>query len=959
MLASLFVVLPAKPAIVFDARGLSWDERCTVEALQGLVNRAGPRLYLNLGYPWDEKWLEIYHQRNRITYERLTGMRNLLERFRHVVKGLVVYDPTVDGSRYVAITVAGIEDLLPVTGRLLSGRAPSLYVGEDWPGVDFATSSEEDLALWRRAAGAKLHLEPGKGLLERQSNPNPNEHWSFVTCGPITVDLRRYPVLEAEVIAMDGPQPSWSIKLTWDRNGDGRVSGPGDDLCLPAQASVGKRRWDIARLAGIRGRHTFAYIQLHALGKDAGILWRRVRFVSPAGNSPPLRPPVPLTSMGFELVRDMRGKFATSLQAYEWALREVMPKCNRRFAHAVNGTVEGIRAGCGPFAGFDWPVMNRGFIFNLTCAPDEMTSYGGSRVGGSAEQARMYRRILGALEPPAQITGYGEPEGYWCRLLSENGHYSFHFGDNWSFHARVPPRSRNLRQKRHFDADRVQVERDKFYVCFMTSEGDTMKGPIPFFYGSWFERERGSVPMNWGINPLMARYFPAMLEFYYDTATPNDYFFAGCSGAGYCYPDHMPNLEQFAEHTALACQTADVRCIDLWGARQRRTIARYASITRPLGLTINASPARLDFVADAIPVAYHELAYWQHAAAGRLDFPVAFAEPAKKRAAIDWLVRRIADIARCHYPPFIILVYSDLHGYAHHCALHREIAVSLDPKRFKPARLDEALAALRAWASDRVLIGMEGANERLAWACLEGVPTRVHLKVFNPTRARKRVQWHVRLGASIIRKQTLDVGARQARAIDMTILTTGRGADAPRQAKLTVRAAGREDTYPVALCVVPWRTQAREPELVGVWPAAALRHRSGQSVADAAAIWGLAWRTPVEGGERGHVVYGPYAQLPPGRYIVAFRLKLAEEARQDASVGTLEVFAGGAEGANRVVTARKLSARDFGEPGTYRWVVLEAEWSGPPNRMETRFFWPGEVPVVLDRVAVFRTEQGT
>ncbi len=950
----------AQPSLVFDARALSWEERCTAEALQGLANRDGARLYLDLGNGWDQKWLDIYAERNALQYERLAGLRRLLERFRDLPQGLVVYDPALDGSRYVALTLAGVEDLLPVTEDLLTGAAPSLRGDEDWAGMDFARAREADMAAWRLAAGPVLKLTPGRGLLMQEGNPEPGNDWSFMSYGPIAVDLARYPFLEVEVADVEGEGAGWAIKLTWDRNADGSIGGHDDDLVLPVQRAGGVQRWDIAELAGLIGRHVFSHIQLHVAGPGGKVLWRRVRFVSTEGQAPPVSPPKPLTDLGLPVRHDLRGRFKDSLAAYDWALREVMPRCNRRFAHAVNGLADGVRAGCGPFAGFDWPVTNGSFVFNLTCSAKEAESYGGSRVGGSPEQAETYRRILAQLEPPAQVTGYGEPEGDWCNLLSQHGHYSFHFGDNWSFHRHIPASHPPFRQKNAFTPGNVRVEPDKYYVCFMTSEGDTMKGPVPFFFGSWFEQERGSVPVNWGINPLMADQFPAMLEYFYDTATPNDYFFAGCSGAGYCYPDHMPNLDQFARHTGEACRKADTPCVDLWGAGRSDVVRRYAELARPLSLTINAAPARLNLLLGGTPVGYHELGYWQHAAlGGQTDFPTAFADDATRAEAIRWLVGRIESIAARHYPPFVILVYADLHNYAHHCRLAGEVADALDSTRFKPARMDEAFAAIRAWSADRVLLGSPGINERLAWAALQGVPTRLPLQLTNCADGPRTASLGLHSEGCEPQRAEVRLGPGETRRADDLRLAFADLPAAPT-ARLYVRTGDERDRYDVKLTVVPWDRPAEDAEFAGLWSAAQLRHASGEALKEGGAVWGEVWASPAAGEKACHIVFGPYVDVPRGRYLVAFRIRLgphapdAEALPADTPVVSLDAFAGGYEGTAETCAQRDLRLGDFTGAGGYQWFTLELDWPGSPSLLETRVFWHGKVPVVADRVVAFR-----
>lgn len=954
--SAVWAVSQSSPTVVLDARELTWDERCTAEALQGLVNRQGPRLYLDNGQSCEQRWLDIYAERAGLRYQRADGLRDVLERFAPETNGLVVYDPALDASRYVAITLAGVEGLVPVCPDVLEGRSPSLAAGSDWPGVDFAAADPRELAPWRPAANPQLTPMPGAGLQVREGSPSPDAPWSFISLGPLTVDLDTYPFLEAAVSAVDGPGAGWQIKLTWDRDVNGQVSGGEDDLCLPVEHEPGVKRWDLRQLAALTGRHTFARLQLHVLGPDATVVWQRVCFVTKDGASPAPTPPQPLAGSASMVRVDLRGKFADTISAYEWALRELMPRCSRRLAHAVNGgQVDGITVGvCGPMSGFDWQTQNRGFVFNLGCTAEQKVSYG-TTCGGDPKQAAMYERILAALRTPAQINGYGDPEDVWCRLLSQYGHYSFHAFTNWSFHHRVPAPSTAMRQRLRFTPANTRPELDRFYVCFMTSEGDTMKGPLPFFYDSWFDPARGEVPVNWGLNPLMAEFFPAMLQYYYDTATPADYFFVGCSGAGYCYPDHMRDLGKFAAHTARACRAAGTPVIDLWGAARSDVQQRYVAATRPLGLTVNTAPARLKLMPDGTPVAYHELAYWQTHGLGGLPWTRVFATADGRRQGIQRLLERIESIAARHRPPFIILVYGDLHSYPEHATLYRDVARALDPSRFRPARLDEAMAGIRAWASDRVIIGAESINERLAWAALAGVPTVIPVTLTNGRDRETPARLQVRV-ADTVCETTVALKPRQVRPVrDLRLTVPG---DAGGEARILLHAADHTERVPVEFAVVDCPTDASEAEFVTCWPAVGLSHPAGQAVADAEALWGQAWASPAVGGEAGCLVYGPYAPMAPGRYLVAFRLKLAAEPAVKLSaedhLATLDVFAGGYSGTAQVAGQKEVRRRDFSGPDQWTWFGVEADWEGLPSLMETRMHWHGRAPLRVDRVAVFR-----
>jgi len=90
------------------------DMRIAVAALQGIANRDRPRLYIGLDKPL--YWLEYYGGKVYHTVE--PDVWKVFERFGDRVRGIVVYDFSLDALPNVAITYAGIEDLIPATPAL-------------------------------------------------------------------------------------------------------------------------------------------------------------------------------------------------------------------------------------------------------------------------------------------------------------------------------------------------------------------------------------------------------------------------------------------------------------------------------------------------------------------------------------------------------------------------------------------------------------------------------------------------------------------------------------------------------------------------------------------------------------------------------------------------------------------------------------------------------------------------
>lgn len=139
------------PSVIctFDARPLNrlslgdpanrmriWDTMHALAALQGLANRSRPQLYIfycsefgvdtdQFWFDWlrgEEGWLRTARVRN------LTSLREAVEHFRDVFRGLVVYDPAVPATSNLASTAAGCEDLLPVRYAPEAGSVFDLLV---------------------------------------------------------------------------------------------------------------------------------------------------------------------------------------------------------------------------------------------------------------------------------------------------------------------------------------------------------------------------------------------------------------------------------------------------------------------------------------------------------------------------------------------------------------------------------------------------------------------------------------------------------------------------------------------------------------------------------------------------------------------------------------------------------------------------------------------------------------
>jgi len=386
---------PAKGHLALEDNG--WKNQVTMYALQGLVNRKGPRLMYDTQFwnfkPADTVWRDYYVRRKGMRFETLTDMFDVIDRFRADFKGLVIHDPRIEQSLYVACTLAGLEDLLPV---------------------------KPDVA-------EKL--------------------------------ISTYPDLKT--------------------------------------------------------------------------------------------------------VHNLVGRWSDEFAPLDYAIDELMPRCRAGMIHSVDNLWTGMSIHT-----LDLSISRKAFIFRC------------STVNKYAEDNKRIWKIHSAAGPNCGVYGWGEPEDRYCEMASMNSNYIMCAeAPNLSFHARVPVERQAFRQKSHVDKSKLVLEEDKYYVAFMTTEGDALKIHLAFQGGAWHDEQRGRVPINWGFQPRMLDVAPAMAEYYYDTMTENDYFYCGCSGAGYTYPNWMPEPDGFFRETDEHMARADLQVMDCWIHFSRPVYERYAQLS--------------------------------------------------------------------------------------------------------------------------------------------------------------------------------------------------------------------------------------------------------------------------------------------------------------------------------------------------------------------------------------------
>ncbi len=119
--------------------------------------------------------------------------------------------------------------------------------------------------------------------------------------------------------------------------------------------------------------------------------------------------------------------------------------------------------------------------------------------------------------------------------------------------------------------DELAPTANTVYVSFTISDGDNLQYCQHRMKNLWRDSARGTVPIGWTLSPSLTHAAPRLAEYYVKSATPNDEFIAGPSGAGYIFPSHWPaeHLDAFLQITgkqmqAMNMTTLEVLDTDYW-----------------------------------------------------------------------------------------------------------------------------------------------------------------------------------------------------------------------------------------------------------------------------------------------------------------------------------------------------------------------------------------------------------
>lgn len=563
ILAAGMVLMISQPALLatqaylLDTSGLgNVEELYLVGALQGIVNRDAPRLFLTKGSA-DNVYAEYLAKEKGFEFTRLKSMPDAIATFASMkradgvtplIKGLIRYPATYWDEKnrkrvsmyhnyWIAANYAAQEDLLPVTDGVLQSSTPMLGGSEYWHQdtgmggwgemfVTMASSKENGLSVTSGRAGG-------------------------YSSKVVHLDLDATPKLEI-VVSELSPGGAWSLPITMGSTiktfeNRGGALAPG----LTSVDKTGTFVVDLASTGLFNPRAGRAELRITPSAPEVRVSVKSIRLLDANGQVPSTPPYSPRKHVfeGMPIKRDLATAppyEQNEESACEWSL------ANQR-ANCAPDAFASYSAGSWILMGLDYTIANKIYHFHQDKTPFVNDGYPN------------LDKILADFKSPGLVFGWLGDEDYACMKMGYHGaRYAGGLPQNFSFWQWVKPGNPSqplpLPQKRE-----VMRLENKVYVNFSWASADYVQFSYNLMDGFWQDPNRGKVPVTWGFNPLLSRFAPGFVEFYAHSATPKDSFWGFT--AGYTHLSGFPEgkLKTYSEETTSGIQALGLSpAVDVW-----------------------------------------------------------------------------------------------------------------------------------------------------------------------------------------------------------------------------------------------------------------------------------------------------------------------------------------------------------------------------------------------------------
>jgi hypothetical protein len=224
-------------------------------------------------------------------------------------------------------------------------------------------------------------------------------------------------------------------------------------------------------------------------------------------------------------IEDFRGKFTgqSDFEIYTWAKAAYWDRCSKECVVWLGGEHGNtMKPGV-----VDWGMHNKAFFQDLSCRKTDVDEYA------------MANQLLTELEPMSMVYGWHsykkDGESEFTTLCSQHGHRisGLHTLPNMSFLSQEPVTPGfEFKNQHNIEPGKEYRPEEKVYIACIQTDCLGL--------GAWTQPGRGKIPYAWEVTMNWMWMAPAMLEFFYSQATPNDYFIGALGGPGYMYPRAVP-----------------------------------------------------------------------------------------------------------------------------------------------------------------------------------------------------------------------------------------------------------------------------------------------------------------------------------------------------------------------------------------------------------------------------------
>jgi|WetSurMetagenome_2_1015567.scaffolds.fasta_scaffold06659_1 hypothetical protein len=235
---------------------------------------------------------------------------------------------------------------------------------------------------------------------------------------------------------------------------------------------------------------------------------------------------IPLAqAAGLKPVEDLRGKFTgmNDAQIYTWAYNKYWSRCSREYIIWLGGEHGNVMKP----AVADYGIIKGVFFTDLSTRKTDTEEYA------------LARKVLSEMKPMSMFMGWHsykkDLEEECTALTSQFGHRveGLNSLPNLSFSSQIPASPGFVfKNNHHVKPGEKIIPKNKVYIACLQTDGMGL--------GAWEKPGRGDIPYAWECLTNYTWMAPGMAEYFYSTATPNDYLIGCLSGPGYLYPKAVP-----------------------------------------------------------------------------------------------------------------------------------------------------------------------------------------------------------------------------------------------------------------------------------------------------------------------------------------------------------------------------------------------------------------------------------